>query len=161
MRSGERYGGMTAALLCALAVGPVQAQEAEGGLGGGVDQLLGVFGLSLQLLVLLGLGLLLLHCLCLYAGTRMAGLQASFGRAVLTLLLTVLLAIPLALFLGFMGVGGGQRGNALLTQLVGATAEVAAIMILYRSGFGRAVFGYLSAAVLSLVASGAVLLVVF
>ncbi len=126
-----------------------------------LSKLLGVFGLSCGQFVLLALGAIALHCLCLFWATRLAGLRASLLRAFGTLLLTLGLMIPLGFVFLFVAAGLGRTGQAVVSQLAVAGAESLAIKLLYHTAFPRALFAYLAASLLTMAGLVPLLILIF
>lgn len=123
--------------------------------------LLQAAGLSCGQIVALAVGALVLHCVCLFFGARLAGLRASFGRAVLALLLTLGLMIPAAIVFRLLAVGLGQTAQAVVSQLAVAVAEILAIKLVYGTAFGRATFAYLATSIFTTAGLVPLLMVIF
>lgn len=126
-----------------------------------LTKLLAAFGLSCGQLVLLAIGAVVLHCLCLHWGARLAGLRASFWRAVLVLLLTVAMMIPVGFVLALAAALLGNTAQAVVSQLTVAGVEALAIKLLYRTTFGRAIFAYLCASIFTTAGLVPLLILIF
>lgn len=122
---------------------------------------LGIFGLSCGLLVGLSLALALWHVLSIALGARLAGLESPFGRAVLTLLAAIGLAIPLSLGLALLAPALGTKAQVIAGQMVSSAAELIAIKWIYKAPWARALLVVLLVAVSTTVGAALLLLAVF
>lgn len=129
----------------------------------GIQQFLGLFGLSVQSLVFLGLVVIVWSWLCIFVGTRLAGLLGSLGRAFGVLLLGGLFGIPLGFIVGLLTAtfALGETAQAVSFQAIAFAAQTGAIKILYKAPLARAVLAFLVASSLSMLGSIALLYAVF
>lgn len=148
-------------LALGIAATGAAAQSEEAGAASAMGRVLAVLGLSCGQLVAMGLGMVVLHWLAVHFGARFAGLLGSLGRAFLVLLLAGAIMIPVGLGLLLVLVRLGPTAQNVVSQLAGAGAEVLAIKLLYQTGFGRALFGYLAASLMTLVGSAVLLVLLF
>lgn len=142
-----------------LAPAAARAQGGDGDLG--VNQFLELFGLPCSLVAGLALLLVLWHVISIVLGTRLAGLRASFGHALLTFITAVGLLIPVSGAFAVLRPELGAGTQAVLSQVLVAAAEITAIKLLYRADLGRALLGFLTASVLTASGAAVVLVLVF
>jgi len=146
--------------LPALAQVAGDAHAAEGG-ASGADAVLGLLGLSCGMLILLAIAAFFFHGLCIFVGTRVAGLRASFGRALLTALASSVAAVPVMFAFGLVSQAMSPVLQNTISQILIAAVEATLIKLLYQTDYGRAALSYLVAAILTTLGGAITLILLF